>query len=141
MKKYPLSFIFSICLSINAYSSPTKSQLNQLEARMVSIKEQLSQDTSSRNDLYKKLANTEKKMSKDLHELHLLTPQIKQKKQEIQSITKSIKALNKQLKTQEIALTNHIRARHKLGAIHPWQWLLHQEYSQSDSYRPLPNKY
>ncbi|MDF1646352.1 MAG: peptidoglycan DD-metalloendopeptidase family protein [Legionellaceae bacterium] len=122
-----LILILCVCLSTNGYASSTKTQLQRLEERMRSIKKQLYQDESSRDKLYKKLAQTEKEMSHDLHALHLLTPKEKQKKQDIQSITQNIETLNQQLKTQELILANHVRARHKLGAIHPWQWLLHQE--------------
>ena len=114
-------------LPISGYAASTKSQLGQLEERMLNIKQQLTSDQNSRNKLYQKLAHTEKKISSDLHELHLLTPQIAQKKKDIEDITQKINILNQQLKQQEITLANHVRARHKLGVIRPWQWLLHQD--------------
>ncbi|MDF1677243.1 MAG: peptidoglycan DD-metalloendopeptidase family protein [Legionellaceae bacterium] len=119
--------VLLLALSSNGYASSTKTQLNQLEERMTSIKKQLSRDEGSREMLYKKLAQTEKKMGKDLHALHQLAPKTAQKKAEIESLTENIEALNQQLKTQEKVLAQHVRARHKLGAIHPWQWLVHQE--------------
>ena len=126
-------FVCFICLSMNGHASSKKYQLGQLEERMISLKQQLTSAQNSRDELYQKLARTEKKISNDLRELHLLAPQITKKKQAIQTITQTIETLNQQLKTQEQILANHVRARHKLGAIHPWQWLLHQDTPRSMS--------
>ncbi len=127
MNATTICFILLLALSNNGYASSTKKQLHHLEERMINIKNQLSQDESSRDMLYKKLAQTEKKMGKDLHKLHQLAPKAAQKKAAIESITKHIETLNQQLKTQEKVLAQHVRARHRLGTIHPWQWLVHQE--------------
>ena len=128
------SFIIHIMLAMfllpNAHavsSTRTQTQLSELEQTMDEIQHQLIHDESSRDALYKKLASTEKKMGEDLHALHTIKNEILEKKQAVQNLLKTIEGLSQQLKTQQLALANHIRARHKLGAIHPWQWLLHQE--------------
>ncbi len=127
MKFYSILFIYFALVTMGHTAAPTKSELSQLEERMQAIKKQLSFDQSSRDKLYQKLARTEKKLSKDLHEMHLLRAQEKQKKQEIEAINQKLVMLNLELKKQEQILANHVRARHKLGAIHPWQWLMHQD--------------
>lgn len=104
-----------------------KLQLSQLERNMTRIKSQLSVDKRSREKIYRDLALTEKKLGDDLHKLHTLGQQEEQKKQAINTLIKRIEPLNQQLKTQQLALSNHVRARHRLGALHPWEWLLHQE--------------
>ena len=82
---------------------------------------------NSRNKIYQDLARTEKKLGEDLHQLHTLGQQEEQKKQAIIELLQRIEPLNQQLNMQQLALSNHVRARHRLGALHPWEWLLHQE--------------
>lgn len=127
MKLYSILFICFFLLTENSAAASIKSELNQLEARMQAIKKQLSFDQSSRDKVYQNLAVTEKELSKDLHEMHLLTIQEKQKKQEIDAINKQLASINIEVKKQEQILARHLRARHKLGAIHPWQWLVQQD--------------
>jgi murein hydrolase activator len=125
-----IHIMLAMFISFNAYavsSKHTETQLSELEQSMDSIQHQLTRDESSRDALYKKLASTEKKMGEDLHALHTIKNETLEKKQAVQDLIKTIDGLNQQLKAQQLALANHIRARHRLGAIHPWQWLLHQE--------------
>jgi septal ring factor EnvC (AmiA/AmiB activator) len=130
MKRFLSALIYSLIFSTHADAAPTKKELNRLEAQMISIKKQLSQDEASRDQRYQSLAHTEKKISHDLHALHQLTTQEKEKKSAINGLKKQIETLNQALKNQEKILAKHIRARHQLGAIHPWQWLLHQDNPQ-----------
>ncbi len=102
-------------------------QLSRIESSMMRIKNQITTDKKSRSKIYQDLARTEKKLGADLHQLHTLNQQEEQKKQAILALVKRIEPLNQQLKTQQLALSNHVRARHRLGALHPWEWLLHQE--------------
>lgn len=125
-----ISLIGATTNSMAASSTQTKHQLNQLEERIQAIKQQLRQDTSTRTKIYQKLARAEKQMGEDLHALHTLKQDEKQKKAAIEETQRAIEALNEKLKTQQVALQNHLRARHRLGVIHPWQWLLHQESSR-----------
>jgi murein hydrolase activator len=130
MSSIIVPIMLTLCLLSSAHavsSKHTQTQLSELEQNMDDIQHQLTLDESSRNTLYKKLASTEKKMGEDLHALHTIKNETLEKKQAIQNLLKTIDGLSLQLKTQQLALANHVRARHRLGAIHPWQWLLHQE--------------
>lgn len=132
MNKYRLLFITSLICFTNTWANApsekkTKIELSQLERHMVQIKNQITVDKKSRNKIYQSLALTEKKLGDDLHQLHTLGQQEEQKKQAILELIQRIEPLNQQLKTQQLALSNHVRARHRLGALHPWEWLLHQE--------------
>jgi murein hydrolase activator len=127
MKLLFVLFILCMTLSNSGSATSTKTKLNQLEAHVLNIKKQLSVDESSRDKHYQTLSLTEKKISQDLHTLHRLTTEEKEIKKTIQSITTRMNTLNQQRSTQEKMLARHIRARHQLGVIHPWQWLLHQE--------------
>ncbi|MDF1826834.1 MAG: peptidoglycan DD-metalloendopeptidase family protein [Legionellaceae bacterium] len=123
-----LSLLLCTNLWAGAPSEKTaKLQLSQLERSMTRIKSQLSVDKKSRDKIYRDLALTEKKLGDDLRKLHTLGQQEEQKKQAINTLIKRIDPLKQQLKTQQLALSNHVRARHRLGALHPWEWLLHQE--------------
>jgi murein hydrolase activator len=132
MNKYSLLFITSLMCSTHTWAGApseknTKIELSQVERNMVQIKSQITHDKKSRNKIYQSLALTEKKLGDDLHQLHTLGQQEEQKKQAILALLQRIEPLNQQLKTQQQALSNHVRARHRLGALHPWEWLLHQE--------------
>lgn len=126
MKIYFCLMIAMISSVSASHASPEK-ELNQLESRILTVKKQLSAEEQTRAQYYKQLAKIEKEMSEDLRALHLLTPDETQKKQAIQSMNQQIESLNAQLKTQEKLLANHVRARHQLGATHPWLWLLNQQ--------------
>ncbi len=113
--------------------SRTQTQLSKLEDTMDTIQAQLTKDEHSRDALYKKLAITEKKMGEDLHALHTIKNDTQAKKRAIQDLQKTIDGLNQQLKKEQGALREHVRARHRLGGMHPWQWLLNQETSHDMS--------
>lgn len=115
---------------IYADSSQTKTQLNQLEARISAIKAQLLQDQTEKDKLYKQLKTTEKQIGDDLHELHRLKEEENKKQITIQKLTHHIESLNETLKKQQEALAKHLRARHQLGTILPWQYLFNQEKAQ-----------
>jgi len=132
MRIYLLFFVTSLIYFSNAWSGKpsekkTKIELSQIERSMIHIKNQITRDKKSREKIYQNLAHTEKQLSDDLNQLHKLGLQEEQKKQAILTILQRIEPLNQQLKAQQLALKNHIRARHRLGALHPWEWLLHQE--------------
>ena len=127
MKIFLSLFICCLTCATHGYAASTKTELNQLEARMLNIKKQLFDDEHSRDKRYEALEHTEKKISHDLHALHRLTVKEKQKKEAIDALTKQIQTLDQALKSQEKTLAHHIRARHQLGAVHPWQWLLNQK--------------
>lgn len=130
--QYLLTFIASlICFSLTWATPPseknTQLALSQVEHNMVQVKSQIKQDKKSRHKIYQNLALTEKKLGDDLRQLHTLSQQEEQLKQAISALTQRIEPLDQQLKKQQRALSDHIRARHRLGALHPWEWLLHQE--------------
>jgi murein hydrolase activator len=132
MNKYLLLLITSVALSSFAWAGApsekkTKIELSQVERNMVHIKSQINEDKHSRSKLYQSLGLTEKKLGEDLHQLHNLNIEEEQKKQAVIGLVQRINLLNQQLHTQQIALGNHVRARHRLGSLHPWEWLLHQE--------------
>lgn len=132
MNKYILLLISSFTLASLAWANVsseknTKIELTQVELNMVQIKSQINQDKHARNKLYQSLSLTEKQLGEDLHKLHNLNLDESQKKQSVSQLTNRLNTLNQQLHTQQIALSNHVRARHRLGSLHPWEWLLHQE--------------
>ncbi|MDX2345613.1 MAG: peptidoglycan DD-metalloendopeptidase family protein [Legionella sp.] len=127
MNIYLILCLAYISLFINSYAASPKIQLNQLETQMLNIKKQLSEDESTQEKRYQTLAKTEKKISTDLHALHQLTHEEAQTKTAINALEKRIETLNQALEAQEKILANHIRSRHRLGAVHPWKWLVHQE--------------
>jgi murein hydrolase activator len=133
MRRMPIYFICSLLyLSINhSYAASTQSELKQLNQHMLNIKQQLSKEKNTRHQHDQQLAKTEKKISDDLHATHLLTLKEKKIQTNIQTINQDIDALNQQLKQQEAILAKHLRTRHQLGNLQPWQWLFHQDGPQN----------
>lgn len=126
MKKYLFALLLLAPYHAQSAVAP-QSQLSQIEAKIKSITAQLLSDESEKDKLYKSLADTEKQIGRDLKELHDLKIKEQEKQRTIQSLTASIKELDKTLTIQQDALAKHLRARHKLGTIHPWQYLLNQD--------------
>lgn len=123
-----------VCLSnIHHAAASKQAELKQLNQEMVNIKQQLTKEKNTRNKRYKQLAQTEKRISDNLHATHLLSGKEKKIQTEVQTTNQAIQDLTLQLKQQEKMLAVHLRNRHKLGKTQPWQWLFHQDGPQNIS--------
>lgn len=130
--------------SLNAYaesygSLQNKTRIKQLETKISSLRLSLSGAENKKAELHQKLAETEKKISVNVQQLHNIQLEAENKQQQIVVIQKKIAALHEKLHHQQILLAKQVRGRYMLDESQPIKWLLNQENSQSN--RRLLNFY
>ncbi len=105
----------------------TKIKLKQLETKISNLQHTLNSDHDKNSLLNQELAETEKKISRSVHQLRHTQLDVTNKQQKITAIQRQIHALNDQLLTQQDLLAKHVRARYMMGEYQPLQWLLNQD--------------
>lgn len=105
----------------------TKSKLKQLDTQIHQLKQTLTSAQDRRGILNKELAGTEKQIGEGIRSLRFIQVDMSSKQQKIQSLQQNVNELNKQLKTQQELLAEHLRTRYKIGEYQPLKWLLNQD--------------
>ena len=136
--------LFLTLSALNAYaesygSLQNKTRIKQLETKISSLRLSLSGAENKKAELHQKLAETEKKISANVQQLHKIQLEAENKQQQIVVIQKKITALHEKLHHQQILLAKQVRGRYMLDESQPIKWLLNQENSQSN--RRLLNFY
>lgn len=105
----------------------TKTQLQQLENKMMVLEQTIHSVHSRREALNLEIARSEKEISNTVRQLATIQHNISEKRQQIQVQKELIDTLNHQMATQRELLAKHLRARYKMGDHQPVKWLLNQE--------------
>lgn len=123
-------FLFTlpaIAWSENTSLMQTKSQLKALDLQINKLKQTLTSAHDKHGLLTQELALTEKQIGQGVQKLSLIHGDMHLKQQKMTGLQQQIKGLNKQLRAQQQLLSEHIRARYKIGEYQPLKWLLNQD--------------
>jgi len=105
----------------------TKTKLKQLDLKISHLKQIISSAHDKTALLSHELANTEKKISITVQELHAIEQNLGSKQNKIKGLEQQVAVLREQLHTQQTFLAKHIRARYTMGEFQPLKWLLNQD--------------
>ncbi len=110
-----------------AAMAQTKTKLRQLDLKISHLQQILNSAHDKTAALSQELANTEKKISMGVQELHNIQESLGDKQHKIGELEKQGVALREQLQTQQSLLAKHVRARYTMGEFQPLKWLLNQD--------------
>lgn len=122
--------------SMHAESSAmaqTKTKLKQLDLKISHLKQILNNAHDKTALLSHELANTEKKISMAVQDLHNIQQNLGDKQNKIKGLEQQASLLREQLHTQQALLAKHVRARYTMGEFQPLKWLLNQDNPDTTS--------
>jgi len=105
----------------------TKTQLKQLDLKISHLQRILTGAHDKTTMLSHELANTEKKIGVSVRQLRDIQQDMDKKQRTISSLEQQVIILREQLRTQQLLLAKHVRARYTMGEYQPLKWLLNQD--------------
>jgi septal ring factor EnvC (AmiA/AmiB activator) len=127
---------FLLCITGILYAkipqfTQAKSQIQQLNLQINSLKQKLTHTQDKRVVVTKKLKGTEQQISKAVTQLEIIQSNILANQKKIQLLQKDIDFLNERFKKQQKQLAQYVKARYAMGTYQPVKWIINQNNPHS----------
>lgn len=127
-------YIFLLCVAVyplyafNLFEA--KHKIHAIDNHIANLQHDIDKSANTHSTITEHLASTEKEMSTTIITLKKLNHTIETNQKEITTLETQITHLQDHLNTQQMRLTQHIKACYMMGTANPLRWLLSEEDPQ-----------